>query len=195
MIFNRPYKTIGVEAGDERTVTGISRTWGNVRLEDDKGNGVLWQPGRLAAAKGGVEVYRGEAMELRAGDRVRWTRNDPGSGLVNGETAVVDSIERDGVRFRFDDGSVTKLADGDPQLRHIDRAWAATVGPLKNSVFWRRDLCRVRWEQRHGGQLDAIRLEERAAGSCRANLTVQKAQRMAGRAAASRLRLIAAAVR
>ena len=127
VIFNRPYKTIGVEAGDERTVTGISRTWGNVRLEDDKGNGVLWRPGSIAAAKGGVEVCRGEAMELRAGDRVRWTRNDPGSGLVNGETAVVDSIERDGVRFRFDDGSVTRLADGDPQLRHIDRAWAATV--------------------------------------------------------------------
>ena len=127
VIFNRPYKTIGIEAGDERTVTGISRTWGNVRLEDGKGNGVLWQPGRLAAAKGGVEVYRGEAMELRADDRVRWTRNDPGSGLVNGETAVVDSIERGGVRFRFDDGSVTRLADGDPQLRHLDRGWSATV--------------------------------------------------------------------
>ena len=66
-------------------------------------------------------------MELRAGDRVRWTRNDPRSGLVNGEVATVERIEKDGVRFRLGDGSVTKLADGDPQLRHTDRAWAATV--------------------------------------------------------------------
>ena len=127
VIFNRPYKTIGVEAGDERTVTGISRTWGNVRLEDGKGNGVLWRPGSIAAAKGGVEVYRGEAMELRAGDRVRWTRNDPASRFANGETATVESIERDGVRFRLEDGSPTRLASVDPQFRHLDRAFAATV--------------------------------------------------------------------
>ena len=127
MIFNRPYKTIGVEAGDERTVIGLDRTWGTVRLEDGKGNRRFWRPGRIPAAKGGVEVYRGGVMELRAGDRVRWTRNDPGSGLVNGEAATVESIEKDGVRFRLGDGSVARLADGDPQLRHMDRAWAATV--------------------------------------------------------------------
>ena len=51
-IFTRPYKTLGVEKGDERGVTGINRTWGNVRLEDARGNAVLWHPGRLAAAKG-----------------------------------------------------------------------------------------------------------------------------------------------
>ena len=66
-------------------------------------------------------------MELRAGDRVRWTRNDPGSGLANGETAVVGSVEKDGVRFRLEDGSAAKLAEGNPQLRHLDRAWASTV--------------------------------------------------------------------
>ena len=77
--------------------------------------------------QGGVEVYRSQAMELRAGDRVRWTRNDPGSGLVNGAVATVERIERDGVRFRLEDGSATGLADGDPQLRHLDRARAATV--------------------------------------------------------------------
>ena len=88
---------------------------------------VAWRPYLIAAAKGGVEVYRREEMELRAGDRVRWTRNDPGSGLANGETAVVESVDKDGVRFRLEDGSAARLAEGDPQLRHLDRAWAATV--------------------------------------------------------------------
>ena len=127
MIFNRAYKTLGGEAGDGRRVAGVDRQWKRVDLADDQGRIVKWAPERLAAAKGGAEVYRGVAMELRAGDRVRWTRNDPGSGLVNGATATVERIERDGVRFRLEDGSAARLADGDPQIRHLDRAWAATV--------------------------------------------------------------------
>ena len=127
VIFNRAYKTLGVSAGDERRVVGVDRRWKRVDLADGRGRVVKWAPERLAAAKGGAEVYRGVAMELRAGDRVRWTRNDPGSGLVNGATATVERIEYSGVRFRLEDGSAARLADGDPQLRHLDRAWAATV--------------------------------------------------------------------
>ena len=127
VIFNRTYKTLGVEPGDERRVVGVDQRWKKVHLADEQGRIVKWAPERLAAAKGGVEVYRAKAMELRAGDRVRWTRNDPGSGLVNGAIATVERIERDGVRFRLEDGSVARLADGDPQMRHLDHAWAATV--------------------------------------------------------------------
>ena len=53
--------------------------------------------------------------------------NDPASGLTDGETATVDSVERDGVRLRLESGSVTKLGKRDPRLRHVDRAFAATV--------------------------------------------------------------------
>ena len=41
VVFNRPYKTLGVEAGDERTVVGIDRTCGTVRLENGKGDKVF----------------------------------------------------------------------------------------------------------------------------------------------------------
>ena len=48
----------------------------------------LGSRGRLAAQSawarsGGVEVYRVESMELRAGGRIRWTPNDTDLGLVN----------------------------------------------------------------------------------------------------------------
>ena len=58
---------------------------------------------------------------------MRWTRNDPGSGLANGETAVVKSVEKDSVRFGLEDGPVARLAGEDPQLRHLDRGWASTI--------------------------------------------------------------------
>ena len=127
MIFNRCYKTLGVEKGDAREVARVDAKGHTVHLKDDLGNTVGWRPGRLAAAKGGVEVFRGESMELRRGDRVRFTRNDPSSRLVNGQVAEVESVGKDGVRFRLEDGSLARLDGADPQLRHLDRAWASTI--------------------------------------------------------------------
>ena len=127
VIFNRRYQTLGVEKGDEREVERVDYERNTVWLGDGNGNLVDWRPYLLAGAKGGVEVYRSEEMELRAGDKVRWTRNDPGSGLANGETAAVESVEKDGVGFRLEDGSAAKLAEHDAQLRHLDRAFASTV--------------------------------------------------------------------
>ena len=49
------------------------------------------QPYRIAGAKGGVEVYKSEPFDLHKGDKVRFSRNDPRSGLVNGEFATVES--------------------------------------------------------------------------------------------------------
>ena len=49
-------------------------------LAGKDGGTVGWEPGRIAARAGRVEVYKREMMELRAGDRIRWTRNDAGLG-------------------------------------------------------------------------------------------------------------------
>ena len=127
VIFTRRYKTLGVGKGDERRVARLEHNGHSVVLADARGNETLWKPYLIAGAKGGVEVYRSEGMELRRGNRVRFTRNDPASGLANGDAATVESIGKDGVRFRLEDGSLTRLSGGDPQLRHIDRAFAATV--------------------------------------------------------------------
>ena len=63
-------------------------------LEGRDGGKVAWRPGHLAARTGGVEVYRAEDIELRAGDRIRWTRNDAGLGLVNSGTAEIAAVRR-----------------------------------------------------------------------------------------------------
>ena len=66
-------------------------------------------------------------MELRAGDRIRWTRNDAGLGLLNSQSAEVTAVRDGRVSFRLEDGRMLDMNAGDPQLRHIDRAWASTV--------------------------------------------------------------------
>ena len=121
--FHRPYKRLGVGKGDELRVSGVDHENQTVVLEGKDGGSVSWKPGR----SGGSEVYRAEEVELRAGDRVRWTRNDMGSGLVNSRTAEVLSAGDGRVSFRLEDGRRLGMTSGDPQLRHLDHAWASTV--------------------------------------------------------------------
>ena len=125
--FHRPYKRLGVEKGDELRVAGVDNGAGTVTLAGKDGGTVAWEPGRIAARAGGVEVYKRETMELRAGDRIRWTRNDAGLGLVNSQTAEVAAVKDGRLSFRLEDGRMLDMNAGDPQLRHIDRAWASTV--------------------------------------------------------------------
>ena len=101
--FHRPYKRLGVEKGDELRVARVDRTARTVDLE---------------GADGG-EVYRGEAIELRAGDRIRWTRNDAGLGLVNSGTAEVAAVRGGRVTFRLEDGRMLDFAPGVLRLRHL----------------------------------------------------------------------------
>ena len=125
--FHRPYRRIGVKKGDERRVMGVDHKAGTVLLDDHQGGGIAWRPEEIGSRRGGSEVYRVEEIELRAGDRIRWTRNDAGLGLVNSRTADVVKVADGRVTFRLEDGKSLELGSGDPQLRHLDHAWASTV--------------------------------------------------------------------
>ena len=81
-----------------------------------------------------LDVYETRPIEIRAGDRIRWTRNDHDRGLINGERAEVSAIARGRVRLRLEDGREVSVADDDPQLRHIDYAWSTTVHGAQGST-------------------------------------------------------------
>ncbi len=125
--FHRPYKRIGVAKGDERAVIGVDYRSREVLLDDGRGGSVAWKPQQIGGRRGGSEVYKAEEIQLRAGDRIRWTRNDAGLGLVNSRTAEVLRVANGRVTFRLEDGKALELGKGDPQLRHLDHAWASTV--------------------------------------------------------------------
>ena len=74
-----------------------------------------------------VDLFETEAIELQAGERIRWTRNDHDRALINGEEARILSIGRKTLKLRTADGRTLKLACDDPQLHFIDHAWTSTV--------------------------------------------------------------------
>ena len=125
--FHRPYKRLGVQKGDERRVAGVDHRKRTVSLEGPDSATVDWKPSEIGGRRGGTEVYRSEDIELRAGDHIRWTRNDAGLGLVNTGAAEVMGIRKGRVVFRLEDGRRMELGRNDPQLRHLDHAWASTV--------------------------------------------------------------------
>ena len=88
-------------------------------------------------ARNYLGLYDTEPIEIRAGDRIRWTRNRKAPrarfghpqtpDLVNGGEAMIVGIDYKRVRFRDADGTGFGLALDDPQLRHLDHAWCSTV--------------------------------------------------------------------
>ena len=73
------------------------------------------------------DVFESDTIELQAGDRIRWTRNHNQSGLVNGATAVIETIGGKSLVLVTDDDRRLKMDLDDPRLRHIAHAYATTV--------------------------------------------------------------------
>ena len=117
--FHRPYKRIGVEKGDERRVTGVNHKTREVVLEGRDGGKIAWKPREIGGRRGGSEVYRTEGIEPRAGDRIRWTRNDAGLGLVNSRTAEVLSV----ANGRVGDHLEARIFDHHPRFGVVGGWW------------------------------------------------------------------------
>ena len=73
------------------------------------------------------EVYRAEDMELRAGARIRRTRNDAGLGLVDSRTAEVLAVGKRAGDVRPGGREEAPTGSERPPVRHLDHAWASTV--------------------------------------------------------------------
>ncbi len=74
-----------------------------------------------------VDLFETEGIELQAGERIRWTRNDRERSLLNGEEARVLWIGAKTLRLQTADGRTLTLKHDDPQLHFIDYAWTSTV--------------------------------------------------------------------
>ena len=102
------------EVGDERVV--LTMPGGKERRIDPSGY-IRYR----------LDLFETRPMVLKAGDQVRWTRNDYARGLINGEHAEVLSIRRVNVTIRTRDGREIVMARDDPQLHHLDYAYSSTV--------------------------------------------------------------------
>ena len=130
VVFHQDMVNYRVRKDEALTVTGIEGERVVLR-HPDGGPRHIKPAGRV---RYDLEVYETRPIEIRAGDRIRWTRNDHGRGLINGERAEVAAIARGRVRLVLEDGRKVSLRADDPQLRHIDYAWSSTVRGAQGST-------------------------------------------------------------
>ena len=125
VVFHRD--AYGCLADDTCTVTRIEE--GRVVLDHADGEERSFRPSGNAARNLGV--HETAQIEIRAGDRIRWTRNRRvrrgKPECVNGEEMCVLSIGPRRVRMMAADGTEVSFSRADPQLRHLDHAWSSTV--------------------------------------------------------------------
>ena len=130
VVFHQDMVNYRVRKDEALTVTGIEGE--RVALRHPDGGPRRIKPAGQVRYR--LDVYETRPIEIRAGDRIRWTRNDHGRGLINGERAEVAAIARGRVRLVLEDGRTVSLRAEDPQLRHIDYAWSSTVRGAQGST-------------------------------------------------------------
>lgn len=117
----RHYDSIGLRRGDTACVVKTSP--GCITLRRADGPEVEWRP----TAMPHVAVHAVEEREVAVGDQLRFTANDYGAGIVNGQTGVVESIDvqHRAMTVRLGPDEVVTL--GTDQPMRLDHGYCTTV--------------------------------------------------------------------
>ena len=122
-VFRNDLYNYRVHADDACTVTGFEGD--RAVLEHPDGRPRRIRPAGDARYR--LDLHETHTIRIRAGDRIRWTRNDKARALDNGATAEILSIGPRRLKLLTEDGRELQWRHDDPQLRHIVHAWASTV--------------------------------------------------------------------
>ncbi len=121
------YADKGVSKAQAYHVVSIDTKKAAVTLADQNGRTIDWRLRQWGASH--AQAFTSEAIELRAGDQVQFTRNDRTLGRINGqqgEIIAVDPVLRE-AKVRVARGKIETLTLDSPRDQHIAHAYVATV--------------------------------------------------------------------
>ena len=122
-IFRHDVYGVGARAGDACRIAGAED--GLVALDHPGGRTLRVAPSGYIRYR--VDLYETRPIQLQAGDAIRWTRDDAERELPNGARAEILEIGGSRLRLRTEDGREVALPRGDPQLHHLDHAYASSA--------------------------------------------------------------------
>ncbi|MDR7156297.1 conjugative relaxase-like TrwC/TraI family protein [Sphingobium xenophagum] len=125
--FTRDYADKGVARGEAFRVEGVNPAKAAVALRSEDGREIDWRLRQWGA--GNVQVFEAQRLELRAGDSIRFTRNDREAGRVNGARAEVTAVDVDAktATVRGSQGQVQTLHVDAGRDRHIAHGYVDTA--------------------------------------------------------------------
>ena len=117
----RHYESLGLKRGDLARV--VAAEPGCITLRREDGVNVLWRP----TAMPNVAVYKEAMRELAVGDRVRFTANDYGSQVINGETGIVKMLKDEDGHMHIEKADASLVVLNSSQPLHLDHGYCTTV--------------------------------------------------------------------
>jgi ATP-dependent exoDNAse (exonuclease V) alpha subunit len=125
--FAKDYADKGVSKAQAYRVTGIDTSKAAILLADQNGRAIDWRLRQWGAAQS--QAFTAETIELRAGDKMQFTRNDRVLGRVNGQQAEITAIDPStrSATVRLARGKVETLKFDDPRNQHIAHSYVATA--------------------------------------------------------------------
>ncbi|WHO39433.1 MobF family relaxase [Sphingobium sp. AP49] len=125
--FTRDYAEKGVARGEAYRVESIDPARAAIALRAQDGREVDWRLRQWGA--GHSQVFLAQPIEIRAGDAIRFTRNDRETGRVNGARAHVLAVDREArtATVRTDRGKTGTLHLDSARDRHIAHAYVDTA--------------------------------------------------------------------
>lgn len=124
VVFSQRDQAHGVRRGEAFTVAGVDAEQGRLSLVSETGRALDWAPGQWGKA----EAFTRETRELREGDRVEFTHNDPATGRANGGQAQVTCVlDARSVEVLRADGRAEILSLDQTRDQHLRHAYVQTV--------------------------------------------------------------------
>ena len=125
--FSQDYADKGVSRGEAFHVEGLDPAKAAVALRSEDGREVDWRLRQWGAGK--VQVFEAQRLELRAGDSIRFTRNDREAGRVNGARVEVTAVDAESrtATVRSARGLVRTLRLDSARDRHIAHGYVDTA--------------------------------------------------------------------
>lgn len=129
--FNTNYSN-GINKGDYFTVIKTHERTNCLMLEKN-GKRTLYRLKKNVSYENKFEAFEKIDLKLQEGLKIRFTKNNKKLGLINSETAVIQTIDKDGIVLKLEDGSLKNIPKS--QLKHIDYGYCITIHSAQGKTF------------------------------------------------------------
>ena len=125
--FTRDYADKGVSRGEAYRVVGVDPAKSAIALKSENGREIDWRLRQWGA--GNSQAFAPQALELKAGDQIQFTRNDREAGRINGARGQVTAIDEQArtATIRNPRGQTQTLNLDAARDQHIRNAYVETA--------------------------------------------------------------------
>jgi conjugative relaxase-like TrwC/TraI family protein len=125
--FTKDYTHKGVSRSESYRVESIDPDKAAIALKSNDGRDIDWRLRQWGAGKS--QAFATQSLELKTGDRIKFTRNDRELGRINGQRGEVKAIDQEArtASIKTTNGKTQTLALDNSRDSHIRHAYVETA--------------------------------------------------------------------